>query len=428
MQQYDVDYVRRQFPSLDLEVEGRPAVFLDGPGGTQTPRGVMDAIDHHFLEANANAAGAFVTSRRTDATIDAARQAMADFLGCDPDEIVFGANMTTLTCLLAQSLARDLRPGDEIVVTELDHEANRGPWLDLEERGAVVRQVPVDVTSCTLDWGAFEGLVNDRTRIIALGHASNAVGTVNNVFSAVAQAHRVGALTVVDAVHSAPHEVIDVRDLGCDVLICSAYKFFGPHVGAMYVRREVAQRIRALHLRTQSGEPPEKFETGTLCHEGLAGLAAAVDFIADVGRHQREWIVAVAEAGARLAGLAGRRRDIVAGMLAIEAYERSLATRLLSGLADAPEVTVYGPRVGAARTPTAAFTAGRWHAADLARRLGELGFFVWDGHFFALRLVERLGLLERGGLVRAGLAPYTTADEVERFVAAVHELAPARRA
>jgi cysteine desulfurase family protein (TIGR01976 family) len=423
----DVPYVRRQFPALARTVDGHPVAYFDCPGGTQVPQRVADAVTDYLLGHNSNTHGFFASTIETDHILADARDALADFLGCDWDEVAFGANTTTLNFLLAHSLVRDLREGDEIVLTEIDHEANRGPWISLQDRGVVLREAPVDPATCTLDWDAFERLVNERTRIVATVWASNAVGTINDVARVVELARSVGALTVIDAVHYALHGVIDVAALGCDFLLCSAYKFFAPHVGVLYARREAAELVRPLRLRTQLHETPFKFETGTLNHEGIAGAAAAVDFIADLGRHHLRRVAADAELGPRLEGLPGRRRRIVAGMLAAEAHEQPLARRLIEGLRDISGVTVYGPPDGHPRTSTVAFTVDGMRPEEVCRRLGREGLFLWDGHFYAIRLVERLGLIDDGGLVRAGLAPYTAPREVERLLAAVRRLAPGGR-
>lgn len=415
MPQFDVAYVRSQFPALKRMVDGHPVAYFDAPGGTQTPQSVVDAVAGYLLGHNSNVHGCFAASAETDEIIDGARRACADFLGCDWSEISFGANMTTLNFLLADALARELGPGDEVVVTALDHEANRGPWLRLAERDVVIHEVPVDLATCTLDWEHFEAIVKPgRTKVVAVGYASNAVGTVNDVARAARLARSAGAFSVVDAVHYALHGPIDVREIGCDVLLCSAYKFFGPHVGVQYTRFEVAERIRALRLRTQEEEPPYKFETGTLCQEGLEGVTAAVDFIADMGRHHEELV-----ADRLPEGVGGRRRDVIAGMLANELYEQPLARRLMDELSQIPGVTLYGPPAGHPRTSTVSFTIDGVRPEGACRVLGEQGLFLWDGHFYAVRLVERLGLMERGGLVRVGLCPYTTWDELERLIAGV---------
>ena len=423
---FDVPYVRRQFPALARTIDGQPAAYFDSPGGTQVPQRVVDAVTDYLINHNSNVHGFFATTIESDHLLADARDALADFLGCDWDEVAFGANTTTLNFLLAHSLARDLHEGDEVVITEIDHEANRGPWLSLQDRGVVVREVPVDPATCTLDWEAFAATVNERTKIVATVWASNAVGTINDVARVVALAREVGAITVIDAVHYALHGVIDVAALGCDFLLCSAYKFFAPHVGVLYARRETAELVRALRLRTQLRETPFKFETGTLNHEGIVGAGAAVEFIADMGRHHLRRVAAEPALAERLEGLDGRRRQIVAGMLAAEAHEQPLARRLIDGLREIPGVTVYGPPDDHPRTSTVAFTVSGASPEDVCRTLGDEGLFLWDGHFYAIRLVERLGLIERGGLVRAGLAPYTTAAEVERLLAAVGRVATGR--
>ncbi len=423
MPQFDVAWVRSQFPALSRTVNGRPAAYLDGPGGTQTPRGVLDAVHEYLVDHNSNVHGFFATTQETDRIILDARAAMADMFGCRPDEVSFGANMTTLCFMLAQSLAHSLSPGDQVLITEIDHEGNRGPWLRLAERGVLVREVPVHTSTCTLDLEALERMAHEgRTKVIAANYASNAVGTISDVKRIADIARRVGALSVVDAVHYALHGPIDVRAIGCDVLLCSAYKFFGPHVGVMYVRGEVAEHVDALRLRTQEPTPPDKFETGTLNHEGIAGTTAAVDFIAEMGRRNTDLVEAQVPAG-----LDGRRREIVAGMLANEAYEQPLARYLTSELADTRGVTLYGPPTGHPRTSTVSFTVDGYTAMEVARTLGERGLFVWDGHFYAVRLVERLGLIESGGLVRVGLCPYTTREELERLLDAVRSLATSVR-
>ncbi|MEW6399490.1 MAG: cysteine desulfurase-like protein [Bacillota bacterium] len=398
---------RPRFPALGLRVDGHPVAFFDGPGGTQVPDTVIAAMTDYLSEKNSNTHGHFATSRATDGVIRQAREAMADFLGADPDEIAFGANMTTLNFALSQALARDLVPGDEVVVTDLDHEANISPWRALQERGIVVRAVPVISPRCTLDVDQLASLVGPSTRVLAIGYASNAVGTINDVREAIRLAGQVGATTVVDAVHYAPHGPIDCHALGADFLLCSAYKFFGPHVGVLYGRREAFTRLKTYRVRPQSSEPPEKIETGTLNHEGLAGAAAAVDFIAWLGEH--------------VAGepVPGRRQAILHAMAAIGEYEGMLAGRLLDALADLPGITIYGPGPGEERTPTVSFTVAGHHPARVAAYLGSRGLFVWAGDFYATTLVERLGLRDSGGLVRVGMAPYNTPEEVERLIAAL---------
>jgi cysteine desulfurase family protein (TIGR01976 family) len=409
----DVEYVREQFPALARVVNGRLAAYLDSPGGTQVPERVIAAVAEYLGAHNSNLHGAFATGRETDRIVRDAHAAMADFLGCDADEVSFGANMTTLDLLLAQALAREMKPGDEVIVTQLDHEANRAPWLALADHGIVVREVPVDVDTCTLRWDRLEAFVGERTRVIAVGYASNAVGTVNDVARVATIARAAGAYSVVDAVHFALHGSIDVRALECDFLLCSAYKFFGPHVGVVYGRREASTPLRPLQVCTKPDRLPDKYETGTMNHEGLAGTTEAIEFIADLGRHA---------AGIRGTAM-DRRQAVVAGMLAIEEYERPLALRLRQGLSAIPGVRVYGPPEDHPRTSTVAFTAAGRHPRDVASALGDEGLFVWDGDFYATTLVGQLGLADGGGMVRIGLAPYNTMDEVERVLSAVQQLA-----
>ena len=418
MPQFDVAHVRNQFPALKRIVDDHPVAYFDAPGGTQTPQCVADAVAGYLLGHNSNIHGCFAASAETDEIIDGGRRAAADFLGCDRAEVSFGANMTTLTFLLAGALGGELKPGDEVVITALDHEANRGPWLRLAERDVVVREVPVDLATCTLDWETFERVVHPgRTKVVALGYASNAVGTVNDVARASRLARAAGAYSVVDAVHYALHGPIDVAAIGCDFLLCSAYKFFGPHVGLMYARRAATEHVEPLRLRTQEQEAPYIWETGTLDHEGIAGTAAAIDFIADMGTRNAGLVEDKLPAS-----LSGRRRALVAGMLAAEAYEQPLAAWLREQLAAVPGVTLYGPPEGSPRTSTVSFTLDGFSAEQACRGLGARGIFTWDGHFYAFRLVEQLGLLDRGGLIRVGLAPYNTMAELERLITAVTDL------
>ncbi len=437
--QVDLSHCRREFPALELAINGHEAAYFDGPGGTQVPRRVIEAVTRYYEEANANCHGEFLTSRRTDQAIARARQAAAALLGAeDADEIAFGANMTTLNFALSRALGRTLGPGDEIVVTDLDHEANRGPWLALQEKGVTVKSVRVNLPECTLDRGDFERAVSPRTRVVALGYASNAVGTVNDVKWAAALAHSVGAACVVDAVHYAPHAAIDASGLGCDFLLCSAYKFFGPHVGILYGRKDAFERLETYRVRPQSPAPPHKIETGTLNHEGIAGLIEAIDFIAGLGdevlgeevageREIGEASCARCRGGATSAPAsaprASLRSRVVAGFNAIETYEKSLFRMLMSGLVAIRGVRVYGPPVDADRTPTVSFTIEGRHPRDIAESLGNLGIFVWHGDFYATTLVERLGLARSGGVVRVGLAPYNTEEEVRRLLEALGALA-----
>jgi cysteine desulfurase family protein (TIGR01976 family) len=418
----DLSVLRDQFPALgETDEKNRPFVYFDGPGGTQVPGAVIEAMADYLTRANSNVHGAFATSRRSDQVIAGAHQAMADFLNAtSPEEIVFGPNMSTLTFTISRAIGRELRPGDEIVVTRLDHDANIAPWLALEEGGVVVRHADFHPADCTLDMEGLERLINERTRLVAVGYASNAVGTVNDVRRIGEMAHAAGAWIFVDAVHYAPHGPIDVQALDCDFLVCSAYKFFGPHLGALYGRYELLDRLRAYKVRPAEDVPPHKFETGTKNHEGLAGTTAAINYLADLG----------AEFGAPFADQfpesEGRRLHLKTAMAAIRAYERPLAERLISGLMAIPGVTVYGisdPARFDQRAPTVAFTLEGYTPRQVAERLGQEDIFVWDGNYYALAVTERLGVEESGGMVRVGIAHYNTMDEVKRLLTVVSELA-----
>jgi cysteine desulfurase family protein (TIGR01976 family) len=408
MSHFDPSAVRPLFPALAEEVQGRPAVFFDAPGGTQVPQSVIDAISSYLAHSNANLHGAFVTSQRSDVTVTAAHQAMADMLGCSPSETVFGPNMTTLTFALSRAIGRELGPGDEVVVTRLDHDANVSPWKALAERGVTIHEIDVDVEDCTLDMADLESKINTRTKLVAVGYASNAVGSINDVRRVVELAHSVGAMAFVDAVHYGPHGLINVRDLDCDFLACSVYKFFGPHIGCLYGKAEHLERLQPYKLRPSSDESPNRWMTGTQNHECLAGVTAAVDYIAALG------------------GQASSRREaIVAAMSTIQAYERTLSERLISGLLAIPGLTFYGIREAerfANRTPTVAFRMAGRTPRQVAEALGEQGIFVWDGNYYAINLTERLGVEDSGGMVRVGLAHYNTAEEVDRLLDALRAL------
>jgi cysteine desulfurase family protein (TIGR01976 family) len=411
MQRFDPNAVRPLFPALREEVGGRPALFFDAPGGTQVPQAVIDAIGGYLTHSNANAHGAFLTSRRTDTVLAGAHQAMADLLGCRPDEVFFGQNMTSLTFALSRAIGRELGPGDEVVVTRLDHDANVAPWRALEERGVTVREVDVDIEDCTLDLADLAAKLTPQTKVVAVGYASNAVGTINDIRKVAELAHSVGALSFVDAVHYAPHGPIDVQALGCDFLACSVYKFFGPHVGVIYGKREHLERLQPYKVRPASNTNPDRWMTGTQNHEGLAGTIAAVDYLAALATPE-------AQTG-------GRRAALVDAMTTIKQYERELSERLVGGLLRIPGLTFYGIREPERfdwRTPTVSFRIAGHSPAAIAARLGEQGIFVWNGNYYALGLTERLGVEADGGMVRVGLAHYNTAEEVDRLLAAVEAL------
>jgi cysteine desulfurase family protein (TIGR01976 family) len=413
----DVDWVRQQFPALRQTVNGQPAVFFDAPGGTQVPQQVIDAISEYLSKWNANLGGAFLTSQRSDLIVAQAHQAMSDFFNCSPDEVVFGANMTTLTFALSRAIGRDLKSGDELLVTCLDHDANVSPWVCLEERGAKVRTADIKAADCTIDMFDLQAKIRRNTRLVAVGWAANAVGTVNNVQEAVRLAHDVGAVTFIDAVHYAPHGLIDVKAIDTDFLACSSYKFFGPHQGILYGKREQLQRLRPYKLRVCSEKLPDRWETGTQNHECMAGVTAAIDYIADVGRHHSSEVHS-------------RREAIVAAYEVFQQHERELAAQLISGLLAIPGLTFYGitdPAKFDQRTPTVAIRMESYTPRELAERLGERGIFTWDGNYYAINLAERLGVQQSGGMLRIGLAHYNTAEEVERLLTELRALAEKAR-
>jgi cysteine desulfurase family protein (TIGR01976 family) len=408
----DIAWVRAQFPALSQKVNGRPAVFLDGPGGTQVPQRVIDAISEYLKRNNANTGGAYATSRNTDAMIASARSAMADFLGCDADEIIFGANMTSLTYALSRAIGKGLRAGDEIVLTHLDHDANVSTWRALEERGVVIRMAEIREEDCTLDMEDLASKIGSRTKLVAVGYASNAVGTINDVKEIVRLAHRQGAMASIDAVHYAPHGAIDVRGLDCDFLACSTYKFFGPHMGVLYGKREHLQTLQPYKLRANSNAIPNRWEWGTLNHECIAGIAACVEYLAELGRS----VNPAAES---------RRAALLAAFEAIRKHERGLMEPLIRGLMEIPGVKLYGitdPQQFAWRCPTMAVRIKGHTPLQLATGLGERGFFTWDGNYYALNLTERLDVEKDGGFLRIGLAHYNTMEEVERLLAALREI------
>lgn len=406
--------VRSHFPALqETDHAGQPYVFFDGPGGTQVTQSVIEAMTRYLIKANANSHGYFATSQRSDEIIEAAREAMADLLNAPTaQEIVFGANMTTLTFNLSRAIGRTLNEGDELIITRLDHDANVSPWQALAERGVKLHQVDFDVEAYRLDLDHLASLLNERTKLVAVGYASNAVGTINPIKQIADMAHDVGAWMWVDAVHYAPHGPIDVQALNCDFLVCSAYKFFGPHVGILWGRHELLEQLPAYKVTPAGDNPPDKFETGTLNHEGIAGVTAAVDYLATLSDQYT--------GEENFDRYAGRRRQLKQAFQAIVAYEREIFTHLMSELQSVPGVTIYGitnPQEFHERCPTLAFTKRGVSPAEIATHLGQQGIFVWDGHYYAISVMERLGLSASGGAVRVGLAHYNTIDEVDRFIA-----------
>jgi cysteine desulfurase family protein (TIGR01976 family) len=403
---FDVSAVREQFPALEREHAGRRVVYLDGPGGSQVVKSAIDAVMHYMSRGGANLHGAFPTSVETEEILHQARQATADFLGAGPDEVAFGANMTTLTFAISRSLARTWDESSEIVVTELDHRANVDPWLlAAVERGATVRWVRVDPETLTLEHEDLEWAINDKTKLVAVGLASNAVGTVNDVAAIAERAHAVGAFVAVDAVHAAPHLPVDRERLGADVLTCSAYKFFGPHVGVIAVRRDLLETLAAYKVEPAPDYVPDKLETGTQNHEGIAGVRDAIGFIASLG------------------DAATQRERLTSGMRMLEEYEAELAERFRVGLREIPGINVYAAPDGVRKTLTIAFRVEGHTPREVTEYMAQRGFFVADGHSYASTLARRLGIADRGGWIRAGLAPYNTAEEVEGFIEALARFA-----
>jgi cysteine desulfurase family protein (TIGR01976 family) len=415
-----VSELRGEFPALQQQADGRPLIFMDGPGGTQVHGSVIESMERYLTEANSNAGGTFLFSQRTDETAASARSAVADLLNASrAEEIVFGPNMTSLTFTLSRAIGRTLAPGDEIVVTRLDHDANIAPWLALEERGVVVRHADFDPGDCTLDMDSLEKAITPRTKLVALGYASNAVGSINDVARVASLAHAVGAWLYVDAVHYVPHGPIDVQALDCDFLVCSVYKFFGPHLGALYGRLELLESLPAYKARPAGDNPPHKFETGTPSFEAMAGATAAVDYLASVGRHYG------VEHRDEFAGFEGRRLDLKTGMAAIRTYETALCQRLIAGLQEIPGLRIYGitdPEKLDRRVPTVSFTVEGISPREIALRLAEANVFVWNGNFYALAVTERLGLEEHGGLLRVGPVHYNTAEEVDYLLGVLGDM------
>jgi cysteine desulfurase family protein (TIGR01976 family) len=396
---------REEFPSLKRRFNDFPLAYFDGPGGSQVPRQVLEAMNNYYMNSNANSHGAFVTSEETDLLLEAARDVTATFLGAESSRCIsFGANMTTLNFSLSRAIGRYLEPGDEILISQLDHEANRQPWLALRELGIVVREVRI-TDDYTLDYNDLEDKLNEDTRLIAVGFSSNAFGTVNDIPRIRELAYQVGAWVLVDAVHYAPHFPLDVKALGVDFLLCSAYKFYGPHVGILYAREGLLNRLPTDRLRTQEQMAPYCIETGTLNHAAIAGVKAAVEYIATFGQGD------------------DLRAAVVKGMEDIAAHEEEMAEALYDGLSSVTGLTLVGPSMDVAnRAPTVSFTIDGVDPVDVCRRLGEKGICSWDGHFYAIRPMEVLGLLERGGVTRLGISLYNTPEEVERVVSEVRNI------
>lgn len=400
----DIAHIRAQFPALRQQVNGQPAIFFDGPAGTQSPHTVIAAMGDYLASGSSNLGGEFIVSQRTNTVAEDARRAMADMLNASrPEEISFGQNMTSLTFAISRAIARTWQAGDEIIVTRLDHDANIAPWLlAAEDRGVTVRWLDFDSADCTLRLDTLPDLLTDRTRLLAITLASNAVGSITDVRRAVDLAHANRTLVYVDSVHYAPHGLIDVQALDCDFLVCSAYKFYGPHTGILYGKYEHMAALTAYKVRPAPALPPGKWETGTQSFESLAGVTAAVNYLADLSTVDGD-----------------RRTRLTAAMAHIKTYEMGLSEQFLRGATTVPGLKVYGvtdiERLEE-RAPTFAVSLDGYTASELARRLGEVGIFVWDGHYYAVAVMERLGLLESGGLVRIGFVHYNTSAEIDRLL------------
>jgi len=401
---FPIEKVREQFPALERTYRGRPAVYLDGPGGSQACRGAIDAIRTYMERGGANLHGQFPTSHETEALFDEARAAVADLLGGKKQEVAFGPNMTTLTFSISRALARDWKPGDEVVVTEMDHNANVDTWLAAaRDKGVSVRWIPVDTKTLTLDLSDLDAIITERTKVVAVGGASNAIGAVNDVKAISAVAKAKGALVFVDAVHAVPHFFVDREALGIDIVTCSAYKFFGPHVGMACIREELFERLLPYRVEPAPDYIPDCLETGTQNHEGLGGVIAAVEFIASLGEGET------------------RRQRIESGYQTIEAWENGLADSMRERVRDLPRVTLFDPGT-ARKTPTLGIDIDGASPLEVCKwMVEEHSIFVADGHFYAVRLGDLTGVNEKGGWVRAGLAPYTSEEEATRFVEALEE-------
>jgi cysteine desulfurase family protein (TIGR01976 family) len=420
----NVDKVRSRFPALALLDDGQARIYLDNPAGTQVPATVLERMRHYLVSSNANVGGAFRTAVVSDAILREAHTAMADLLNAaSPDEIIFGPNMTTLTFALSRAFGHRIKAGQEIIVTRLDHDANISPWLRLaEDCGAVIRWLDFDPANGTLRLDEFERLLTQKTVLVAVGYGSNLLGTINPIPKMVEQAHAVGALVFVDAVHYVPHAPIDVQSLGADFLVCSPYKFFGPHQGVLWGRAELLDQLPAYRVRPAPTVAPGKFETGTQNHEGQAGVLGAIEYLEWVGTEFGQ------SHAARFPGFGGRRLRLHCAMEAIRQYEHALSRSLVAGLQQIPGVRVWGitdPAQLSQRVPTVSFTLAGQSPRRLVARLAEQNIFAWDGHAYAVEVVKRLGLAESGGVVRVGAVHYNSAAELETLLESVRLVAEA---
>lgn len=405
----DVWERREDFPSLARTHNGYPLAFFDGPGGTQVPQAVIDGVSHYYTTHNSNTHGFFITTNESDQMMEETREAVAAFLGAPGGKnISFGHNMTTLNYTLSRAIGKYLQPGDEILITQLDHEANRGPWLALREMGIEVREINI-TPGATLDHEDLRKKINENTRLVAVGFSANSTGTVNDIELIRKLTYEVGAWLLVDAVHYAPHFPLDVTSLGVDFLLCSAYKFYGPHVGILYVKEGVLGQLPVYTLRSQEQSAPYCIETGTLNHAAIEGVKAAVEYIATFGT------------GVSL------REKVVTGMERIRKYEHLLARKIYEELEKIPGVTIIGPSFDTERrAPTVSFTLEGWDPIDVCKELNEKGICAWDGHFYAMRPIEVLGLMEKGGVTRVGVSLYNTIEEVDRLIGSIKEIAVSR--
>jgi cysteine desulfurase family protein (TIGR01976 family) len=418
---FDLTAIRKRFPALKQSINGVTPVYLDGPGGTQVTQTVVDAMRDYLITANSNHFGAFRTSQMTDKIIADARIAMADFLNApSPHCIVYGQNMTTLTMHISRSIGLTLNKGDEIILTKMDHDANVSPWLLVaRDRGLKVKWAEWDTETGRMKLDQMGKLITPKTKLIACGYASNALGTINDVTRVTEMAHSVGALAFIDAVHYAPHAPIDVQKIGCDFLVCSPYKFFGPHMGVLYGKESLLESLSPYKVRPAPDAGPERWETGTQNHEGMAGVIAAVEYIAWLGEQFGEPYAAQAK------GYKGRRKTLKTAMLAIKAYEQTLSRQLLEGLSRLSKVTLAGITemdLLAERTPTVVFTVQGKTPLQVATALGKQLIYVWDGDYYAHEVMTALGVADQGGMVRVGAAHYNTAKEIDRFLEAVESV------
>lgn len=415
---FDVEALRREFPACNIEIDGTPIAYLDGPGGTQVPQRVLDAITGYLINDNANEDGNFRAGMKARDVEESAREAAADFLGCDAEEIGFNCSSTQNCYNLAINLSKEFKPGDELIVTEIDHQCNIAPWKSLERFGCVVKMVRLDPETQQLDFEDYKSKLSDRTKVVAVNWASNGLGTITDVKKFIDEAHKYGAITVVDAVHYSAHLPIDVKEIGTDALLCSPYKWFGPHMGVIYLRKEIIDSMDFNNADADDiQEGARQFHMGTPQYEQLCGIREAINFIASIGEKYAD------DFADEVKNLSGRRKNVVAGMLAIDAYESPLAAKLRSGLRRINGVNVYGPAEGQPRTPTVVFTMDDYAPDFVTRIFGSKAINSWNGDFYAVEAIKAVGLAESGGVIRLGLAPYCTEADIDRVLSTVNSIA-----